>query len=128
MSVGKNIKARRKELHMSAEALADKLDVSPSTIYRYESGDIEKVDAAKLIPIAEALSTTPAFLMGWAESDPVQEKLQAIGDSLSAVKNTEEWRSLAPGWANMTKEERQRVVAVVKAMFPNRFDGKDDAE
>lgn len=128
MGVGKNIKARRKELHMSAEALAEKLDVSPSTIYRYESGDIEKVDAAKLIPIAEALSTTPAYLMGWAESDPVQDKLHAIGESLSAVKNTEEWRSLAPGWANMTKEERQRVVAVVKAMFPNRFDGKDDDE
>ena len=50
---------------MNAEALAEKCGVSPATIYRYEKGDIENMGTDKLIPIAEALSTTPAFLMGW---------------------------------------------------------------
>lgn len=65
MTTGQRIKARRKELGISAEKLAEKLDISPATIYRYENGDIEKVPGERLAPIAEALSTTPAFLMGW---------------------------------------------------------------
>lgn len=67
MSVGMSMKIRRKQLHMSAETLAEKLGLSPATIYRYESGFIEKIDSAKLIPIADALQTTPAWLMGFSD-------------------------------------------------------------
>jgi len=69
MSVGDNIKARRKQLGLNAEALARKIGVSPSTIYRYENGDIEKIDSAKLIPIADALLTSPSTLMGWEDGE-----------------------------------------------------------
>lgn len=68
MTVGERIKGRRKQLGMNAEALADKTGLSPSTVYRYENGDIEKIDSSKLIPIAQALKTTPAYLMGWTDS------------------------------------------------------------
>lgn len=64
MSVGENIKARRKQLHISAETIAEKLRCAPSTVYRWEKGDIDKVDADKLIIVAEILHTTPAALMG----------------------------------------------------------------
>ena len=67
MSVGERLKRRRKELGMSAEAVAEKLGVSPSTVYRYESGEINKMGIDKLQPIAEAINTTPAYLMGWSE-------------------------------------------------------------
>ena len=52
MSVGERLKRRRKELGMSAEAVAEKLGVSPSTVYRYESGEINKMGIDKLKPIA----------------------------------------------------------------------------
>lgn len=39
---GQKIKARRKELGMSADEVAAKLGVSRSTIFRYENGHIEK--------------------------------------------------------------------------------------
>lgn len=65
MSVGKRIKERRKQLGMSAEDLADLVGVSPATIYRYESGYIENVKSSKLTPIAKALRTNEAYLMGW---------------------------------------------------------------
>ena len=42
MTTGERIKCRRKELSMSAEQLAEKVSLSPATIYRYEKGDIEK--------------------------------------------------------------------------------------
>ncbi len=65
MSVGERMKARRKQLGMSAEQIAEQLNISPSTVYRYENGDIEKMGIDKLTPIAKALRTTPAYLMGW---------------------------------------------------------------
>ena len=69
MTVGQRIKVRRKQLHMSAEMLAEKIGKSPATIYRYENGEINKVDSEMLKPIALALATTPAYLMGWEEED-----------------------------------------------------------
>ncbi|WP_143318660.1 helix-turn-helix domain-containing protein, partial [Carnobacterium maltaromaticum] len=43
MSVGEKMKQRRKELKISADEIAEKLNVSRSTIFRYEKGDIEKL-------------------------------------------------------------------------------------
>lgn len=65
MTTGQRMKARRKEIGLSAEYVAEILGVSPATIYRYESGDIEKVPGDRLEPIAKALQTTPQALMGW---------------------------------------------------------------
>lgn len=65
MTTGQRMKIRRKEIGLSAERVAEILGVSPATIYRYENGDIEKVPGDRLGPIADALKTTPAFLMGW---------------------------------------------------------------
>ena len=65
MTTGQRMKNRRKEIGLSAERVAEILGVSPATIYRYENGDIEKVPGDRLVPIADALKTTPAYLMGW---------------------------------------------------------------
>lgn len=68
MTTGQRMKNRRKEIGLSAERVAEMLGVSPATIYRYENGDIEKVPGDRLVPIADALKTTPAFLMGWDDA------------------------------------------------------------
>lgn len=68
VNVGDRIKRRRKQLGLSAEKVADELGVSPATVYRYESNEIMNMRIDKLEPIAKALHTTPAFLMGWGEN------------------------------------------------------------
>ncbi len=68
MTTGQRMKMRRKEIGLSAERVAEILGISPATIYRYERGDIEKVPGDLLQPIANALQTTPAYLMGWDSS------------------------------------------------------------
>lgn len=65
MSVGKRIKERRNELHMSVDEMAVKLNKNRATIYRYEKGDIENLPIDILEPLAKALDTTPQYLMGW---------------------------------------------------------------
>lgn len=64
---GDRIKERRKQIGISADALAEHLGVSRSTIFRYENGDIEKVPANLLPGIAKILKTTEAYLMGWKD-------------------------------------------------------------
>lgn len=65
--IGKRIKARRKQLGYSAEKVAEMVGISPATMYRYEKNEIANMGTDKLLPIAEALSTTPAYLMGWTD-------------------------------------------------------------
>ena len=84
------MKHRRKQIGMSAEQVAEKLGISPSTVYRYENGEIEKMGIDKLEPIAAAIQTTPAYLMGWAESEQ-PSTLPANINPLPAMK---EWQVL----------------------------------
>ena len=68
MTIGKRIKERRKQLGLTVDELAERLGKNRATIYRYESNDIEKLPTTVLEPLAKALNTTPAFLMGWEDN------------------------------------------------------------
>lgn len=68
MKVNERIKSRRIELGLSVDELAEKLGINRATIYRYESEDISKLPASILQPLADALRTTPYYLMGWEET------------------------------------------------------------
>lgn len=72
MEIHERIKKRRKELGLSAEAVAEKLNISPATMYRYENNEIKKFPIDILMPLANALHTTPAYLMGWDDSDDIE--------------------------------------------------------
>ena len=79
MTTGERMKQRRKEIGFSAEKVAERLGVSPATIYRYEKGDIEKVPVDSLAELAKILQTTPAYLMGWEEQpSPAASKESTI--------------------------------------------------
>lgn len=67
MDVGQRIKECRIKRGLTVDELADKLKKNRATVYRYENGDIENLPITILEPIAMALGTSPAFLMGWTE-------------------------------------------------------------
>lgn len=64
-NIGDRIRDRRIKAGLTAEQLARKLEKSRATIYRYESSDAENMPISVLTPLAKALGTTPADLMGW---------------------------------------------------------------
>jgi repressor LexA len=68
VSIGERIKARRKQLGLSVDVLAEKLGKNRATIYRYESDDIENMPLNVLEPLAEVLQVSPSYLMGWDDS------------------------------------------------------------
>ena len=128
MSIGERIKTRRKELGMSAETLAEKIGKSPATVYRYEKGDISGVDSKVLLPIADALGTTPGYLMGWdgiadnlGSESPATQKLQEIKRQIKSPMIDE----MVKAMQRMTLKEQRKMVDVGKALFPNRFIEKE---
>ena len=114
MTTGERIKCRRKELSMSAEQLAEKVNLSPATIYRYEKGDIEKVPADILKKVARALNSSPAYLMGWEleNKPPIPAGFQplpkrdrvprvgqiACGEPITAEENIDAYDEVPSAW------------------------------
>lgn len=70
MSIGDRIKQRRKELDLSVDDVANKLNKNRATIYRYESNDIENLPITVLEPLAKVLNTTPVYLLGLENQKP----------------------------------------------------------
>lgn len=83
--IGKNIKKRRKELSMSVDDLAKKLNKNRATIYRYENGDIENLPTSILIPLADALKTTPAQLLGWENEEEMHDSIKNLYNEFDEI-------------------------------------------
>lgn len=84
MTTGERMKSRRKQLGFSAEYVADKLGCSPSTIYRYENGDIEKMPLDVLAPLASILLVSPEYLLNGIG---IEKTADPKADGLSPKEN-----------------------------------------
>lgn len=69
--IGKRIKEKRMELGITQEDLAAKLGYkSKTTIAKIEKGTND-ITQSRVVDFANVLNTTPAYLMGWTESQEV---------------------------------------------------------
>lgn len=96
MTIGQRIQKRREELGMTQEELAHKIGYkSKSSINKIEL-DIQQLKQIKIKEIAEALQTTPDYIMGWdieEESKPkpvelTDEELRILNAYRSASQDT----------------------------------------
>lgn len=90
MTIGERIKARRLELGLSVDEVADKLGKNRATIYRYESSEIEKLPTVVLEPLSQILKVSPAYLMGWEEHVWYNYKGQLLTGPMMEKKLKEE--------------------------------------
>lgn len=92
MTIGSRIKQRREELDLSQEELAKRLGYkSRSSINKIELG-FQNLTQSKIKAIADALDTTPSYIMGWDDDEavPTPENLTSEESALLA-----EFRSLS---------------------------------
>ena len=71
MNTGERIKQLRKERGLSAEYIAERINLSPSTIYRYENNEIASLKIDKLKQLADLLGTSASDLLGWSADGSV---------------------------------------------------------
>jgi transcriptional regulator with XRE-family HTH domain len=126
MDVGKRIKERRKELNMSVDELAQKLNKNRTTVYRYEKGDIENLPMDILGPLAEVLNTTPAYLMGW-DNKPISAmdtitdyyRLSIGREDNIRVKRFDTWAKKFNKYV-FTDEEHNKLVEYAEFLIHQR--------
>ena len=85
MTIGQRIKIRREELNMSQDDLAKKVGYkSRSSINKIEL-DLYSLKQSKIRAIADALETTPSYIMGWdEEAEEAKNAAPSEEDSLNA--------------------------------------------
>ena len=85
MTIGQRIKIRREELNMSQDDLAKKVGYkSRSSINKIEL-DLYSLKQSKIQAIADALETTPSYIMGWdEEAEEAKKSAPSEEDSLNA--------------------------------------------
>lgn len=113
MITGTRIKSRREELGISAEELGRVIGKAKTTIYRYENGYIEKMPASILEPIAKALLTTPAYLMGWTDDKTIKPDVELSKyDNIQPItrKKFPMLGEIACGKPIFTNEDRESYV------------------
>ena len=117
-TIGKRIKRRRIELKMSIDSLARTIGKDRSTVYRYESGAIDKVSSDVLAKLATALNTTPAYLIGLdhSEESAVASYISADGIQL---RHMETWCKEL-GDIEFSDKENQEIIEFAKYLVYRR--------
>lgn len=72
LAIGSRIKEARTALGLSVDDLAGVIGKNRATVYRYENGEVD-IPVSVVESLAEALHTTPAYIMGWVERGPEAE-------------------------------------------------------
>jgi transcriptional regulator with XRE-family HTH domain len=69
MTTGERLHQLRTGKNVTMKEMADAIQVTQSTIYKYENGVVKTIPQAKLYAIAEYLETTVSFLLGIDEDN-----------------------------------------------------------
>ena len=112
MNTGDRIKQRRIELGLTADELAKKIGKSRATIYRYENGDIENMPTPVLEPLARALETTPADLMGWTAED--------VADAMADLADTALKTAMTPNEIQRIRENSYENLVITEMKKMNQ--------
>lgn len=95
--LSRKIKELRLAKRMTLEQVADIVGVGKSTVRKWETGMIANMKRDKISLLAKALSTTPAYLMGWDEeaddtknSPPVQSITEGEQELLDLFRRVPE--------------------------------------
>lgn len=105
--VGQRIQMRRKETGMTAQQLAERVDISQQQLSRYERGT-NKINVSHLVNIAAGLSTP----VSWFFID-CQPEFEGVGEEQQEyvpVQDADLKRRLEQIWPRLTREQRRVLI------------------
>lgn len=84
MTIGERIKECRKSMGMTQEELAQRLDTTKQTIWKYEH-DVIDFPLNRISQLADVFDVPPEVLTGWNTETPIQRKLNQTADDLMPI-------------------------------------------
>lgn len=117
MTIGDRIRDRRQELGFSVDELAARLGKNRATVYRYENGDIEKLPVAILEPLASALETNEAYLIGLVDDPrPLGISIGMAADKKKAALQQEDGKvtEIMELFVNLPADKQQEALSYLR--------------
>jgi transcriptional regulator with XRE-family HTH domain len=112
--IGKNIRRLREKNGLSQEELANRMGYkSKTTINKIEMG-VNDIPQNKIERFAQALNTTPAVLLGWAEEE-VSADNRVLADLFLQLQSDQELLDMVVQLSEFSKERRQAFKPVFDA-------------
>lgn len=88
--IGENIKFYRKQRNMTLKELGCKVGITESTMQKYETGQIKRIDVEAVQKISSALDISPEFIVKWDEEkaamSPIPSLYSAIREQRIKIK------------------------------------------
>lgn len=129
MSKGDRIREMRKKRGFSASQLGRMIGKDRATVYRYENGSFEKIDAETMRALSRALGTSVEYLIGDTD-DPAPGIWEKPLREAPLVLSDEE-RQLIRKLRALAPEDRERLLEAVNFHFSILLrkieEGSDDA-
>ena len=115
MEVGERIRIRREQLGMTQSELAKKVGyTSRSSVAKVESNANGMVQS-KLTSFAEALQTTPAYLLGW-EDETEYKNEDAISDIFVKLRTDSKFLEATEILYKLDEEQLDTVIAMLSML------------
>jgi transcriptional regulator with XRE-family HTH domain len=108
-SMAQKIKDLRQQRGMTLEQVANIVGVGKSTVRKWETGMIANMKRDKIAALAQALGTTPAYLMGW------KEETKEETNSPDQIELTEGEEMLLKLFRQIPEENRAMVLEMIRA-------------
>lgn len=114
MEVKDIIKKRRIELGYTLKDIADKVGVAPSTVSRWEIGDIENMRRDKIQALATALELSPNIIMGLEVPDDQKWYIEEEAKDLAKfLKSNPEYKVLFDASRKVRKDDLDKALKAV---------------
>lgn len=114
LNTGDRIRDLRTAAGLSQEQLAELASLNRVTVAKYEAGRVEP-GAQALSRIADALEVSVDVLLGRAEANP-----EEVGRPRTA-----ESKIISAGVDRMSKSDREKALAMMKAVYAEYFDKEE---
>lgn len=102
-SFGDKVRSKRKELGLTLEELAEKLDTTKSYVWQLENKVPARPSGQLLLRLADVLETSPDFLIDDEATDPSADHVR------SALFRNEEFKSLS-------QADLEKVMQIIRIM------------
>ncbi|WP_276797791.1 helix-turn-helix domain-containing protein [Fusobacterium gonidiaformans] len=119
-TIGEIIKSCRKEKGITQEELANKVNRTKQTIFRYENNETD-ISANALKQIAKVLGVSPSYLMGFSDDELEQDEVIAnykLTDyELLEYNKILNMNILMFNADDLTEETKQKLQESLKSIF-----------
>lgn len=130
--IGFRITTAREQAGLSKKELADRINVSPSTVSRYESGDFDRVKIAILESIANVTNVNPLWISCQSEEMNLSTKPYYLNPETAQMAQelfeNKELRALFSTARNAKPEDLKTAADVLLALKrKEEYNGDDPA-